>query len=87
MFRVKDGLEHVVDWIDAFMGDQNEPRKIAVLNTYHDSLVTAKKTALGPLAEITPQIIEHVAEMDPSDFERFGYPIDPADMQTEKDTK
>ncbi|MCA8882748.1 MAG: sulfotransferase family 2 domain-containing protein [Rhodobacteraceae bacterium] len=80
VFRLEEGTQGVVDWLDALTGNTNGPRAIPVRHTYSDRLSAAGKAPQGALDAPTAQEIAQIAEIYEADFDRFGYPHDPAEM-------
>ncbi len=80
VFRLEEGTNTVVEWIDQFTGNQNGPRQIPVRHSRADRLKATNRKARGGAVELNTGDIDRIAEMVPEDFERFGYPYHPADM-------
>ncbi|WP_299628663.1 sulfotransferase family 2 domain-containing protein [uncultured Tateyamaria sp.] len=75
-FRVENGLAPVVSWLDDLTGTKGSPRKIGTFNV----LQARVKTPVEPI-KLTPPVLDTIADLYAADFERFGYPVDPNDMQ------
>ena len=80
IFRLEEGTQQVIDWFDAFTSNQNGPRKIPVRHSRADRLEATGKAPRGSEIALSPADITRIAEMCPEDFDRFGYPVDPADI-------
>lgn len=76
VFRVEKGLTPVVAWLNDVTGTQDGPREIGQFNV----LETRISTPVEPV-DLTPGALDAIAALYRADFERFGYPVDPADMQ------
>jgi len=72
IFKLEDGLQQVVDWIDEIAGDSDGPRTIGTKNTYLTRIVETGKPA-GRAPEITEIERDVIARLYAQDFERFGY--------------
>lgn len=77
VFRLEDGLDQVVNWLDQRMGNQNGPRGIDRAHSYQDRLTQAGKTPRGPAPVITAGDLEFIHQLDRADYARFGYAVDP----------
>lgn len=75
VFRIEDGTDPIIEWLDKLAGNQDEPRDIRHNNTYQQRLAV-KKRKPGPEPEITPEITRKIAEYYAADFNRFGYTIE-----------
>lgn len=78
VFRVEDGFDHLVDWLDTQANAKDGPREIATANRLSDRL-----SRDIPKISLTDDIIARVAEIYSEDYKRFGYPINPCDMKTD----
>ena len=78
VFRLEDGLDPVIAWLDDLAGDVGEPRAIERFNAYSQQL-NRRKLEKGPEIQITPAVRQKVSEIYAADFKRFGYPLDEAD--------
>lgn len=83
VFKVEDGLDRLVAWIDDIMGNQNGPRHIEVSHTLADRMARQNKPISSDGVTLTEIDYSAVAAMDPEDFERFGYPVMPDDHTTQ----
>ncbi len=72
IFRLEDGLDPVVEWLDKIAGFIGEPRVIQRTNTYVQRLAVRKKTP-GPEIQISDTDRETIKKHYSIDFERFGY--------------
>ena len=73
VFRVEDGLDAVVDWLDAEAGGADGPRQISAANV----LATRLGEAMPAMPPLTSSICAQIATLYPSDYERFSYDIEP----------
>ncbi|WP_299694759.1 sulfotransferase family 2 domain-containing protein [uncultured Tateyamaria sp.] len=76
VFRMEDGLDAVVGWIDAVTGLEDGPREIAPANVLADRIGDTPEAV-----HLTPRVLDTVAMLYAADFERFGYPKNPKDME------
>ena len=76
VFRIEEGLEPVVAWIDALAGETRGPRRIESRNTRSDYLARPGAAAKGSRPELTPAALSRIAELYAADFARFGYDPD-----------
>jgi hypothetical protein len=76
VFRVEDGFDHLVDWLDTQANTKDGPRDIATANRLSDRL-----SHDIPQISLTDDIMARVAEIYSYDYKRFGYPINPSDMK------
>jgi len=76
VFRIEDGLDPVVDWLDGTAGTTDGPRAIAPYNTLKDRL-----KGNVPEIDLTPEICARVAQLYAVDYARFGYSEDPGDRK------
>lgn len=79
VFRIEDGLDAVVAWLDRQAGTDDGPREIGTANRLADRLTDAQ-----PEVPLSRKVMARVAEIYADDYARFDYPIDPDD--TKKDT-
>jgi hypothetical protein len=77
VFRLEDGLDAIVPWLDEVTGSIEGPRAIPPANVLSDRL---RHEGEAPAAEPDPgrEALEKVAMIYAEDFARFGYPVDPA---------
>jgi len=75
VFRLEDGIDVVVDWLDDLAGDSLGPRQIASVNSYRQRLDQLRREP-GPELRITAENRAQIAEIYAADFKRFGYGID-----------
>lgn len=80
VFRLEDGTDKIVSWLDDFVGNTKGPREISVFHTFHEQL-KKRSRASGAEVEISAQDIETILELYPEDFRRFGYTEDPDAIQ------
>ncbi|WP_397544092.1 sulfotransferase family 2 domain-containing protein [Roseovarius salis] len=71
-FKLENGMEQVIEWLDGIEGAQRGARKIGEVNSYAARLQRAGRDPGQPL-EITPQERAVITETYAADFERFGY--------------
>lgn len=71
VFRVEDGLEQVVAWIDRHAGTETGPRKIKAANVLSARMAHAKRDV--PDVAVTAQDRRVIRQIYRDDFERFGY--------------
>jgi len=72
VFRLEDGLQAVVQWLDEVAGADDGPREIASVNAYVDKVERSGGT-IGPAPVITADCLERISEIYAADFDRFGY--------------
>jgi len=72
VFRLEDGLDAVVDWLDEVAGADDGPRVIAPANGYAGKLAEAGRDP-GPDPAMTADVLERISEIYAADFARFGY--------------
>ncbi len=72
VFRLEDGLQAVVQWLDEVAGADDGPREIASVNSYVEKVEHAGGT-IGPAPVIAADCLERISEIYAADFERFGY--------------
>jgi hypothetical protein len=77
VFRLEEGANRIVNWIDELMGNQNGPRAIAMAHRYEDRLAQSGKRPRGDDVEITAEDAAFIYQTDRADFERFGYHMVP----------
>lgn len=77
VFRLEDGLDAIVPWLDAVTESSDGPRTITPANVLTDRL---HHEGHEPPAHAEPgsEALEKVARIYAGDFERFGYSADPA---------
>ncbi|WP_223427223.1 sulfotransferase family 2 domain-containing protein [Tateyamaria pelophila] len=78
-FRIEDGLDAVVQWLDAQVGTQDGPHQITPANVLSQRLGTQPDTV-----KLTPSILNTITTLYAADFDRFAYPINPQDMENSK---
>lgn len=78
-FRIEDGLAPVVHWLDDLTGTESGPREIAPVNVLSERIGATLETIA-----LTPRILDMIATLYADDFGRFGYPLDPEDMEGAK---
>ncbi|MEL6617681.1 MAG: sulfotransferase family 2 domain-containing protein [Pseudomonadota bacterium] len=71
VFRLEDGLEPVVDWLDAFAGNTDGPRRIGISNRIGAQLKRRGRTL--PDVPVSDQDRTRIATLYAGDFEQFGY--------------
>lgn len=76
VFRVEDGLGAVVTWLDDLTGTQGGPREVAPFNVLSERLGAEPENVA-----LTPRILNQIAALYQADFDRFGYPADPEEME------
>lgn len=76
VFRIEEGLDAVVGWLDRVTGTADGPRAIAPANVLADRIGGTPEAV-----QLTPRVVDTVATLYAADFDRFGYPPDPADME------
>ncbi|MEO1493931.1 MAG: sulfotransferase family 2 domain-containing protein [Pseudomonadota bacterium] len=76
VFRIEDGLDAVVGWLDRITGSADGPREIAPANVLADRIGDTPEQV-----RLTPLVLDTVATLYAADFERFGYPRDPGEME------
>lgn len=72
VFRLEDGLEPVVGWLDGLAEDTGEPRHIGTHNVYRQRLIDRQRPA-GAEVVMTDQDRALIARLYAADFDRFGY--------------
>ena len=72
VFRLENGLDAVMGWLDEIAGADDGPREIAPAHGYATEL-NNRGLAAGPRVEITPESCLRIAEIYAADFQRFGY--------------
>jgi len=72
IFRLEDGLEALVAWLDVQTGTRDGPRQIGQTNSRAD-IFTARNLAKQAKIDITPDHRARIAALFPTDFSRFGY--------------
>jgi sulfotransferase famil protein len=83
IFRIEDGVEGVIDWLDELAGGCDGPRTMPVTNTYAGLMQITGKA--GRETVITEEHRDLVARLYAGDFARFGY--DPASLPGEDETR
>ena len=76
VFRIEDGLDALVAWLDGHAEETDGPRRIATAN------VTAERLRDTPptIPPLTAPICARIADLYQADYDRFGYDMLP-DMQ------
>ncbi|VAV92507.1 hypothetical protein MNBD_ALPHA07-1699 [hydrothermal vent metagenome] len=77
IFRLEDGADPVVDWLDALAGNENGPRSIERAHSYETLLVQLGKSPRGDVAPITAADLDFIHQLDRDDYARFGYVLEP----------
>lgn len=72
VFRLEDGMEPVVAWLDGIEGVKRGPRAIQSFNSYAARMEGAKR-APGLAPTVTADVRRVIAEVYAADFARFGY--------------
>jgi hypothetical protein len=72
VFRLEDGMEPIVRWLDGIEGVKRGPRRIQQANAYVARLEQARREP-GPVPEVTPEIRALISQIYAEDFDRFGY--------------
>ena len=72
VFRLEDGMEPIVEWLDVIEGAKRGPRRVQQVNEYIARLEQAKREP-GPLPEVEQEIRAQISRVYAEDFERFGY--------------
>lgn len=72
VFRLEDGLQPVVAWLDEVAGADDGPREIARVNDYTDKLASLGLEP-GPEPVLSADVQARIAEIYAADYERFGY--------------
>lgn len=80
VFRLEDGMGKVVDWIDRLVGANDGPREIVPVHSR--ALLRQKPGAdFGADHELDSEDLAHLSRLFAEDYDRFGYPADPADIK------
>lgn len=74
IFRLEDGMKHLVAWFDQIEGVQRAARRIAIGNSYEQRMQAAGREPLGPILP-SEEVCEKVRDMYKDDFARFGYDL------------
>ncbi len=80
VFRLEEGVGALVGWLDEITGTTGRQRDVTRRHSLAERLGALGKAPRGPEVIVTPDHVAKVAALDPQDFDRFGYPEDPADM-------
>lgn len=72
VFRLEDGLEAVVRWLDGIEAAERLPREILPKNGY-EFLIAQPSRVPGPPVVVTPAVRRLIAGLYDVDFSRFGY--------------
>lgn len=72
VFRLEDGTQPIVDWLDQLAGNSDGPPDIPVINGYRQQLYHHRLVP-GPDTKLTSDHRALIAEIYAADFERFGY--------------
>lgn len=75
VFRVEDGLDSLVAWLDEMAGDATGPRRVGRSNVLSQRAPTADDVVL------TPALHTLIYRLYAADYARFGYDRTGADMQ------
>lgn len=81
IFRLEDGLDPLVAWLDVKAGDRSGLRQMPLRNGRHQRLAHDRRPARGGSAVLDPVTLRRIAHLYAADYERFGY--DPADAPPE----
>ena len=76
VFRVEDGLNGLVTWLDQMAGSEDGPRQIGTANRLQDRLSDDI-----PDIPFTDTVIDKVASIYAADYERFDYAPDPPETE------
>jgi hypothetical protein len=74
VFRLEDGTEQVVTWLDRIAKNEDGPRTVPRINSYRQQLYH-RRLEPGPQTKLTPENHAQITELYASDFERFGYTV------------
>lgn len=72
VFRLENGLDPLVAWLDDLAGNADGDRHIKVSNTY-DQRAAVKQIEIGAVPRITEGDRRKIETFCRSDFDRFGY--------------
>lgn len=72
VFRLEDGMDPVVAWLDQLEGAERMPRSIVADNAYHARMKKAKREP-GPDVAVTAEVRSQIHDLFAADFARFGY--------------
>ncbi len=72
IFRLEEGLEPLVRWLDKQAGGSS-PRRLEHINSHSARIKTLEKTPRGAFPEFTARDLAFIRGMDAPDFDRFGY--------------
>ena len=72
VFRLENGLEPVIEWLDEIEGIRRAGRVVPMTNDYV-ARVASKGREPGPTPVVTAAAREELRELYAVDFERFGY--------------
>ncbi len=72
VFRMENGLDPVIEWLDARAGNTEGPRAFRKINDYQSRL-DARRLPKRAGPDVTPEIRRKIATLYAGDFERFGY--------------
>ncbi len=78
VFRLEDGTEAIVDWLDELAGDKDGARVIRTSNSYNQRIMQ-KRRKPRPRPVPTRRQYARIAKLYAADFERFGYDIKGSD--------
>lgn len=73
VFRMEEGLDRLVSWLDVQADDTEGPRTIAPVNSFAARMIHQKREV--PSITPTPQDLALIAEIYAEDFARFGYDV------------
>jgi len=82
IFRLEDGLKHLVDWLDTIADNTEGPREIGRSNS-GEEIFAERQTPIAPL-KMTRSDRIRIARIYSMDFERFGYEPHGTAPRTEK---
>nr|WP_235958146.1 sulfotransferase family 2 domain-containing protein [Salipiger sp. PrR003] len=71
IFRLEDGLNHLVDWLDRLSGDAQGPRHIGQSNSVAE-ILAEQNSGISSLKMTRPDRVR-IARIYSADFDRFRY--------------
>lgn len=72
VFKLEEGLEPLVRWLDRQAGDSSS-RRLEHINSHSDRIKTLDKVPRGAIPELNARDLAFISGMDAPDFDRFGY--------------
>jgi hypothetical protein len=72
VFRLEDGMDPVIGWLDRIEGAKRQPRTIAADNAYAARMKQAEREP-SPALTFTPELRARIHDLYAVDFDRFGY--------------